>query len=170
MDKKVKLAMIRENKTNGCPFGLNIPDGCKCAGKTVKQMCPLTNQDPKDIKKLSDEDKKNIIAANNRVMLLSEDAPDICIYAHYIFEDETSKVECSYGTEMASGLGVANINAPRNLSQYLGIGYYSVPLGFYNENLTFNDGFESYVNRYFAGKKEDKIIKTDEESEKDNDK
>ncbi|MFZ4795897.1 MAG: hypothetical protein ACOYMA_00290 [Bacteroidia bacterium] len=161
-NKIVKLAMIRENDESPCPYGLTIPDACISAGRLVNNMTSLESDDPKKIEK---EDVDKIKQSNNRVLMLSKDKPARCRYLNSMFdknefeEDTEAKVECSFGDTAAAGVGNANLSATTPLAQYLGVGYFSSPLGFYNQDLTYSNGFQAYVNRYFASLKDDDKIK-----------
>ena len=74
-------------------------------------------------------------------------------------------VECSYGDNSA-GVGIINnLNSPSSFQPYVGMGFYSLPLGFYNENLIDSDGFQNHINQYFAS-----IEKTNIQKKATNDK
>ena len=60
-----RLAMIRKNNEDGCPFGLSIPHACQTAGSLVDKMAPLDSLGD-DISK---EDEKAIKEANERVYM-----------------------------------------------------------------------------------------------------
>ena len=151
MEKKiVHLAVIREDEAAKCPFGLHIPDACKIAGKIVDNMVAVYNDT-----KISEEDAKTIVDANRRVLMFTNEKPAKCKYANYLFEE---KVECNYG-DTAAGLGNAELNSATPLNMYLGVGYYSVPLGFFNQDLTYSDGFQAFVNKFFSGAKNNDLKK-----------
>jgi hypothetical protein len=144
MEKKiVKLAIIRGDSKTACPYGLDIPNACGVAGACVDNMNPI-----EDVKDLSEEDKEGIIKSNIRILTMNHSEKAKCKFANYIFKDK-EMVECNFG-DTGAGLGNANINSPAPLAQYLGVGFYSLPLGFYNIDMTYNEGFQNYVNRYFA--------------------
>ena len=145
--KTVKLAVIKQSEPNECPFGLPMLDGCKSAGKLVNNMTPIIPPSGKQ-QKLSKDEIETIKEANNRVLMLSEDEPIQCKYANFIFE-EKKMVECSYG-DSAAGIGTFDMKSPSALNQYLGVGFYSVPLGFYNQDLTYADSLNSTTNVSFA--------------------
>lgn len=73
-----KLAILRSDQNNSCPFGLSIPFGCKNAGKTVDQM--IVSNDPEII-----ENNINLLESNNN--------PSPCKYTGLIIED-TEFVDC----------------------------------------------------------------------------
>ena len=154
--KIVRLAIIRENEEKICPFGLNIPDGCSMAGKLVDKMTMIEGQD------ISDEDKKTIIQANTRVMMLSDEPKCKCKFANYIFKKENGenegKVECNYG-DSGQGLGVVPFGTTEPLHQYLGVSFQSLPISFYNQDLTYSDSYNAVINRYYASDKNAPIKK-----------
>lgn len=159
MSKKIKLAIIRERDEQPCPFGLAIPDGCFAAGKMVEHMTVVNHV---EIEEISEEDKEKIIESNHRILTLSNEPKCKCMYANYIFkgkEGEESKVECNFG-DNAAGIGVAPLNSAQMLNQYLGVSFYSMPIGFYNQDLTYSDGFQNFMNQYFASEDEPEIKKT----------
>jgi len=163
--KIVRLAVIRENEERGCPFSLKIPEGCLCAGKLVDNMTPTSDSD--ESFKLSKEEKGRISDANHRVLILSEEKPMKCKYANFIFQDEDkpnyAKTECSYG-DFAAGVGPVPFQAAVPLNQYLGVSMFSIPIGYYNQDLTYADGVGGFANRYFASEEKADIVK---EAEKD---
>lgn len=147
-NKIVKLAIVRENSTNKCPFGLDITDSCKCVGKLVNNMTSIIPQDNEQ-QKLTTSEIETLKDSNNRILMFAEEKAEQCKYANFIFEDR-NMVECSFG-DNGSGVGtINNLNSPGTLHQYLGVGFYSVPIGFYNQDLSYSDGFQNYVNQYFA--------------------
>ncbi len=80
--------MIR-GRTNKCPFGLDIPEGCRCAGSTVNIMTSIVN--------LDGDSALNIIDENYDIMLSADKASD-CIFADVIIDDK-SVVECKFGSD-----------------------------------------------------------------------
>lgn len=135
MTKKiVKLAVIRDDGNDPCPFGLPIPFGCKYAGNVIERMAPLDI-----LKEANDRDKKKISAANTRLLswalVDSTYEPTRCTYAAKIFEKQEA-VECNYGdTAPGEGQGEAIVRSPPFYSQlFSGIGMhglYSYPVGYY---------------------------------------
>ena len=80
--------MIRGNKI-GCPFGLDIPEGCLCAGGSVSMMI--------DVSELRGESLLAAVDRNNDIMLM-EDTPLSCIYADVIIENK-DVVDCKYSAD-----------------------------------------------------------------------
>lgn len=163
MDNKkiVKLAIIREMDEKPCPFGLYIPDGCLSAGDLVDNMSAINNSD-----EISEEDKNTIIKSNNRILMLTDAPKCKCKYANRVFKSEDehkeAKVECSFG-DTAAGIGNANFNSTQPMSQYLGLSFYSLPIGYYNQDLTYQDGFTNIVNQYFAAGYDPALVKESED-------
>ena len=154
--KIVRLAIIRENEESPCPFGLNIPDGCLKAGKMIEKMVAIADQD------LSEEDKNSIIQANMRVLMLSEEPKCKCKYANFVFKKEESgeegKVECDYG-DAGAGLGAVPYGTTEPLHQYLGVSFNTIPISYYNQDLTYSDSYNAVINRYYASDKDPAIKK-----------
>lgn len=134
MDKKVvKLAVIRDHEDNSCPFGLDIPFGCKSAGDTIDKMAPLSilgeEADDEEIKMISDANKK---------LLLLQGSGQRCLYAGKVFTEQKS-VECNFDSH-APGLD-SNTFVPSSFYSrvYDNVAYdglYSVPLGWFGESNT----------------------------------
>ena len=80
--------MIRGNKI-GCPFGLDIPEGCLCAGGSVSMMTQIS-----DLK----GDALSAATDRNNDLMLAEDTPLTCIYADIIIEDK-DVVDCKYNVD-----------------------------------------------------------------------
>ncbi len=132
MSKKIKkLAVIRSNDEDSCPFGLPIPHGCRMAGDLITHMAPLDI-----LEDMSDEEKSEIIRANKH--LLKWKCPkERCAYAGKLFKNK-DVVECNWG---ASDEGTAQrgalVGSPFYYKHYSGIGLdglYSYPLGYYTDN------------------------------------
>ncbi|HUU87529.1 MAG TPA: hypothetical protein VMX17_07215 [Candidatus Glassbacteria bacterium] len=166
-DKKiVKLAVIRDNNTGACPFGLMIPDGCLSAGKLVEEMTPVlkVGKDGNDTLLIEDQEKlEEIVASNMSVLTWSGDKPTTCKYANYILKNK-EKVECNYGDEGA-GLGHVDFTGFPAYTQYFSYGFAAVPIGFYSEHPVRNQvgNMESLLSGSFASEEdledEDKIKK-----------
>ena len=52
--KIVKLAVIRSDSADPCPFGLTIPYSCQAVGELIYKMAPVNNNN------LSKQDKEEI--------------------------------------------------------------------------------------------------------------
>ena len=58
-----KLAMIRKDDEDGCPFGLGIPHACQTVGELVDRMAPLDSLGDE-----SSEDEKELeVEAENLI-------------------------------------------------------------------------------------------------------
>jgi hypothetical protein len=77
--------MIR-GRAKKCPFGLDIPEGCRCAGSAVNMMTQVDN--------LKGDDAIMAVDENYDIMLSIEE-PDSCIHADVII-DEKEIVECKF--------------------------------------------------------------------------
>ena len=58
--KNIKLAVIRGSHSEVCPFGLDIPNGCKNAGASIKDMLPTND-------KMTDEEFQKTVDENIKV-------------------------------------------------------------------------------------------------------
>jgi hypothetical protein len=126
-----KLAVIRNNIDDVCPFGLQIPFACKTAGKVIKKMAPIELLGDE----ASDEDVEQLIRANMDLLVLeAEDCK--CFFADAII-DKTSSVNCSFDTSSA-GIPTQGLEPSRFYSKvYENIAYdglYSYPMGYYGDN------------------------------------
>jgi len=158
MDNKkkiVKLAVIRDPKDRVCPFGLFVPDACKCAGEKVLQMTPLLTLDDtaksNDIQLEKDPETIKEAVKSNRSILMWDDArPAPCVFCNAVF-DEKQKVECSFG-DKAAGMGHADFMSFPSYTQYFSMGYSAVPVGFYSDHPSRNQigNLESMVSGTFA--------------------
>jgi hypothetical protein len=133
MDKKIiKLAIIRNNDADPCPFGLDITDGCRCAGESITRMAPieLLGEDA------TDEEKTAVTKSNKRVFHLHADGTR-CKYAGHLVKDKDF-VECNFGSNAP---GVYNSNgitpSPFYSKVYMDTAYdglYSYPQGYYSDS------------------------------------
>lgn len=132
---KRKLAIIRMDSGERCPFGLPIPWACKHAGEVVNRMAPLDV-----IKDASEEEKQQISEANSKLLgwsiLHGTSDPARCPYAQNVFPNKDA-VDCNYG-DMAQGQrsGEAPVGAPFYSSTFPGVGVsglYSYPIGYYSD-------------------------------------
>lgn len=132
MPKKIiRLAVIRKNEVDGCPFGLSIPEACSKAGSTVQRMAPL-NIFPD----LIPTEKEEIIKANQYIYdWKAEGTP--CLFAGKILS-EKSAVECNWNSTAAGEtVGGTLMGSPFYAKMFSGVGLdglYSYPLGFYQDN------------------------------------
>lgn len=131
--KHVKLAVIRDNEADMCPFALNVPWACHHAGEHVQRMMPID--------KLQDAEEKEAFAkANNRLLtwsLMQETTePQRCFYLAKAFPDK-DKVDCSYG-DTAAGVQQSGslLGSPMYAKHFTGVGLdglYSIPLAYYSD-------------------------------------
>jgi hypothetical protein len=148
MKKKiVRLAVIRRNDEDPCPFGLSIPFACKHASNYVDRMFPLTEL-PVDV---SDETKKKIVKNNNRLLASSLDkyeGTSPCRYAGEQFADSVKAVECNFN-DSAPGGGQDSAQGMPSYSKLFEqpgmLGLFSYPMGYYSD---FNTSMNSYYGIY----------------------
>ena len=93
MNNKIKLAVIRTNSSDVCPFGLDITEACLHAGKSVMNMQKGNAEDNNEIYNKFIKDNRN----------------NKCIYAQNILNNFNS-VDCNFGepnlgTDINKGLG-----------------------------------------------------------------
>jgi hypothetical protein len=138
-----KLAMIRKNDEDGCPFGLSIPHACQSAGDSVNKLAPLDSLGPD----ASEEEKGKIKEANERVYMHICPGTE-CKYAGAVIP-QNNCVECSYGdTAPGSKETKALQGSPFYSQMFAGIGLdgvFSYPLGYYSE---MNTGRNAYYGLY----------------------
>lgn len=144
MSKKIKLAVIRDNESTPCPYGLPITEGCQAAGETIDNMMPLNKLG----EKASDEEKAEVIKAN-QYLLNWRGTGEPCKYAAKLFPSKQNKVDCSYG-DTAAGIreSGALLGSPFYSQHFSGIsldGLYSFPLGFFSD---YNLGRSTFYGIY----------------------
>jgi len=130
--KVVKLAVLRDNKQDKCPFGLKIPWSCSNAGTVITKMAPLKVLDDE----ATEKERYSIALANARLLAWSN--PGVrCAYAGKIFKDK-NMVECNWGSNAP---GVSQDHALQSSPYYSRVyntttidGLYSYPLGWYGDN------------------------------------
>jgi len=116
--------MIR-GKYKKCPFGLPIPDACKCAGKSVFSM-----------KRIKDDSSKEDKEYNYQVFLSLEEESE-CPFADLILEKKDA-VDCKYNPEdykkMSGNSFVSGSPIYPNL--YIGNSksYQSYPVNYYSDD------------------------------------
>lgn len=148
MEKKiVRLAVIRRNDEDPCPFALPISFGCKHAGNYVDKMFPLTEL-PTDA---SDEDREKFAKNNNRLLTWSLDkykGTSPCRYAGEQFADSVKAVECNFD-DSAPGVGQDSVQGMPSYSKLFEqpgmLGLFSYPMGYYSD---FNTSMNSYYGIY----------------------
>ena len=142
----LKMAEIRKNDHEPCPFGLPIPFGCKHAGQYIKKMALLDTMG----KDSSDEEKEMIGKANTKLLawnLLRNSDVEKCPYAARMLEEHDG-VECNQG-DSAPGASPAGplVTAPFYSKMFSGVinGLYTYPVGFYSD---YNVSRNLYMGTY----------------------
>jgi len=128
MTKKVKLAVIRDNKLRDCPFGLPITDACKYAGDSIHRMAPLNAVD--------NEEQQEHLKKANALVYVHHKTGKKCPFADKIL-DNHDKVDCDFGDTGQGQPHVPYRGSPLYPQTFTGIGLdglYGYPLGFYADN------------------------------------
>ena len=116
--------MIR-GKYKTCPFGLPIPDACKCAGKSVFSM-----------KRIKDDSSKEDKEYNYQVFLSLEEESE-CPFADLILEKKDA-VDCKYNPEEHSKMSGNSFVSGSPIYPNLYIGnsksYQSYPVNYYSDD------------------------------------
>jgi len=134
MSKKiVRLAVVRKDDADPCPFGLSIPFGCKHAGDIIDKLAPLkvVGEDG------TSEDRGRVIKANKKLftwrLMNSAEKPVQCKYASNVVKEKDAVV-CNY-EDAAPGIGPTPfLGSPFYSRVMSGIaldGLYSYPIGYY---------------------------------------
>lgn len=135
MKKRLKIASIRKNEDEACPFGLPIPFGCKCSGKFVERMAPVDimgDDSTEDEKEAIGKANTNLLAWN---LLRDPEEPVQCPYVGHLLE-KYDGVECNYDdTTPGEGPGQALTAAPFYSKIFSGMinGLYTYPIGYYSD-------------------------------------
>lgn len=143
MSKKIiKLAIIRKDSEDSCPFGLGITEGCKNAGKLIIKMAPADALG-EDVTK---EEKDAIFEANRKLYRWGS-CGDRCTYAGKIMKAQGA-VECNFRSNAPGITEKGLLGAPFYSKVYnnLGLdGLYSYPLGYYaDHNISRNLYYGAY--------------------------
>lgn len=169
MTKKIKkLAVIRSNKQDTCPFGLPIPFGCRKVGELITRMADV------DVlgEDASEEEREAIAQANRRLLmwLLSEEKCGECKYAGKLFKDK-DVVECNWDTDVSGEHERgALLGSPFYYKHFSGMGLdglYSYPLGFYTDNSIDRGMYYGMYSIESTGQKEVKLKKDSDERKKE---
>ncbi len=158
MKKIVKLAVIRSNSEDRCPYGLDISGACQSVGKTIQSMLPayFPKDDPQS-PKLEPKEIEQRVKTNQEIFLWQAEGQS-CPYAGKIMdlEGKEEKIDCKWGEEgIGFGSGSGVIGSPYFYRHFSGIGLdglYSIPLGYYSFNdlsrSTYQNfyGVENYAN------------------------
>ena len=117
-----KLAVLRDNESKPCPFGLGIPYGCQKVGQSITNMIPLSMS----------EDKENEIRQTNTSVFLWQATGERCIYADKIVGKE---VNCTFTEKQENRDDI--IGSPLYTKMFTGTaanGIYTSPSAYYNES------------------------------------
>jgi hypothetical protein len=153
-----KLAVIRTNNDNPCPFGLPIPFGCTCAGKYTENMAPL------DIMEKMTQEEKDLVSSANTKLLAHEllntaEKPEQCRYVGHIL-DKKEVTECNYDdTAPGQGPGQSLATTPSYSKMFEGgiNGIRTAPAGYFSD---YNVSQNSYLGILsYQGNKEEDLIK-----------
>jgi hypothetical protein len=132
MDKKiVRLAIIRTNTEDSCPFGLNVAHGCRNVGDLINKMAPIDSLGDE----ASKEERDAIAKANNRLFMWHNPGQR-CFFAGKLFADKPT-VECNWHSNAPGITEKGILGAPFYSKVYNNIGLdgiYSYPLGYYADN------------------------------------
>ena len=123
-----KKANIRGDTLKVCPFGLSIPNGCLCVGKSIHRMASLVNIKNK-------ETVQKIKKANNIIYAYYK-TDSGCPFADKVFEDY-NKVDCNFGDTAQGMKSIPFVGSPLYPQTFMGIGLdglYGYPLGYYADN------------------------------------
>lgn len=137
----VKLSVVRTSDDASCPFGLNIPFGCKYAGDAVDKMAAFAILGPD----ITQEEKDKIQKANNRFLswsLADSELKHKCKYADQLIENKEAVV-CNY-TDSAPGVSHTSLFGSPYYSRIMSgnsmQGLYSYPIGLHADyNASRND-------------------------------
>ena len=165
--KVVKLAVIRKEDADPCPFGLSIPFGCKHAGETIDKMAPLSiaGEDA------TLEEREKIAKANKKFytwqLMNSTEKPKPCKYAASIMDNQGA-VDCNYSDTAPGVKGAPILGSPFYSRVMSGVGLdglYSVPLGYYAD---FNISRNLYYGIYsIQANANPELVKVAREAAKD---
>jgi hypothetical protein len=125
--KLVKLAIIRKNEADPCPFALDIPFACQEVGDLVDKMSPVSKSAP----------DAPALAASNQHLFLWKRPGHRCHYAGKILDPETHAVECNWNSTAAGEEGTPIVGSPWYTKHFSGVGLdgvYTFPLGYYADN------------------------------------
>lgn len=162
--KIVKLAVIRTEKDMSCPFGLNIPNGCKNAGELVTQMAPI------NILVDSSEKEKAAIKKANRRLYMWHAPGDRCYYAGKIFKGKSEKgaVECNFGSNAPGISEKGLLGAPFYSKVYNNVGLdglNSSPLGYFSDHNISRNIYYGIYSLMGSEELKEEIIKVAEDEE-----
>ncbi len=131
--KIVRLAVLRSDDENPCPFGLSIPSACRNAGDLVDKMAPLAILGPE----AKEKEMQELSLSNNRLFMWAN-PEEKCKFAGKTFESNEELVDCIWN-ELSDDIPKDGIPAgsPFYARHFSGIGLdglHSWPLGGYRDN------------------------------------
>ena len=151
--KKCSVIRSDQNGLKSCPFGLPIKEGCKCAGNSVSNMCPL---------QFIDEDKRDQVKKANLRVYVYYKTDNRCLYANNIMKEQ-NVVNCDFGDNAAGMSDIAFSGSPLYAQTFSGQGLdglYAFPLGFYADNNQSRNLFQGLFS--LVGSFDTKLIKSGE--------
>ena len=139
--------MIR-GKLHKCPFGLNIPFGCKSAGGCVsdKDISAIKLMEPLSA---YDEEYSEEIIENNLDILFLVEEPAKCVYADKIFK-KSGSVDCKFDEDgQETPVGIDGLNGSPNYPHIM-IG--QMPKAQYSYPKEYNDYYsdDNNTNIYYG--------------------
>lgn len=131
-----KLAIIRDNQTTICPFGLPIAASCKIAGDSVDQMQVID----------FDNVDRQVVGRNLEIMH-SVSEPGRCKYAARLFKQHPYAVDCDWG-DTAAGLSqsIPLMPSPYYTQIFEGLGM----SGMYNYPTSYQSDVGMFRNPYYG--------------------
>lgn len=125
-----KLAVLRMNDSEPCPFGLEIPVACHRAGDTTLKMAPLEVLGDQ----ATEEEIIKLIQSNQKLMeKTTNNLP--CYFANQMVKNNA--VDCTFGQPNAGDMGGGALRPSNYYAKpFSGTGtdgLYSFPRGYYSE-------------------------------------
>ena len=129
--------MIR-GKTNICPFGLPIVDGCKMAGGPAGESGSAAILDMHPLEAAESKEEAKEIADNNLEIMLMVEEYSRCPFADMVFEEKKS-VDCKYDPKQSTiPAGNVGLNGsplyPHIMMGNMPEAQYGYPLDYYSDN------------------------------------
>ena len=124
-----KLAVLRDNESKPCPFGLGIPYSCQKVGQSITNMIPLSMSEDKENEIRQTNEK---IRKTNTSVFLWQATGERCIYADKIVGKE---VNCTFTERQENRNDI--IGSPLYTKMFTGTaanGIYTSPSAYYNES------------------------------------
>jgi len=135
MSKKIrKLAVIRSDNDQKCPYGLPISSACQNVGEVIYRMAPIDVLGSDS----SEEEKFEITEANNHLYRWKSEGEQ-CPFAGKIFKKISGTVECNWGSN-APGQAPNSLKGSPLFWRMFGGG----------ENVGLNGLFSYPLNMYYA--------------------